>query len=320
MATKKMLPPAKPPLKALARPISRTTLAKLVRDNVITITKDLMTSDKAHNKALKDFQAWEKSGRKNPNEYSEATIEALKNFKAVNPTRWTQSNLGKTLGLSTTVVRRVFATSASKRTGSLSITDVLSLAITLGVSPGYLLQPNKKQLENDSVLQISGLFKQPVKISSHEWFMWIHSLAPLPNMTNEGYELRMAQIDTVEGIQYEEPKQIFTSTEMNRIAESSYFSALSPTLSFHEQFYPQLQREVVGRSHLDDANREFHSADRDLKVLRNKISLMTFVRRAIRLMEEYESEADTKKAINWSLNQMGHALADIARNRKKKLK
>ena len=224
------------------------------------------------------------------------------------------------MGLSTTVVRRVFATSASKRTGSLSITDVISLAITLKVSPGYLLQPNKKQLENDSTLQISGLFKQPVKISAHEWFMWVHSFAPLPNMSNDAYELRMAQIDTVEDIQYEEPKQIFTSIEMDRIADSSYFSALSPTLSVHEYFIPQLVREVIGRSHLDDAKRELHPADRDLKVLRNKISLMTFVRRAIRLMEEFDSEEDTKKAINWSLNQMGHALADIARNRKKKLK
>jgi len=139
-------------------------------------------------------------------------------------------------------------------------------------------------------------------------------------MSNDAYELRMAQIDTVEDIQYEEPKQIFTSIEMDRIADSSYFSALSPTLSVHEYFIPQLVREVIGRSHLDDAKRELHPADRDLKVLRNKISLMTFVRRAIRLMEEFDSEADTKKAINWSLNQMGHALADIARNRKKKLK
>ena len=320
MATKKVIPPAKPPVKALARPTSRTTLANLVRDNVLTITRDFMAQDKAHNKMVKDFQAWDKAGRKSSKKYSAAMIESLKNATEVKPTRWTQSNLGKTLGLSITVVRRVFATSASKRTGSVSITDVISLAITLGISPGYLMQPNKKQLENDSVLQLSGLFKQPLKIGAHEWFMWVHSFAPLPNVTNDGYELRMAQIDTVEGMQYEEPKQIFMNIDMDRIAESSYFSPLSPTLSVHEYFFPQLEREVVGRSHLDDAKRELQPADRDLRVLRNKISLMTFVRRAIRLMEDFESEADTKKAINWSLNQMGHALAEIARNRKKKLK
>jgi hypothetical protein len=320
MATKKMIPPARPPLKALARPISRTSLAKLVRDNVTTITKDLMTADKSRNQMIKDFQTWNKSGRKDSNKYSAAMIEALENMEEVNKTRWTQSNLGKTLGLSITVVRRVFATSDSKRTGSLSITDVISLAIALGVSPGYLMQPNKKQLESDSVLHISGLFNKPLKIGAHEWFMWVHSFAPLPNVSHEGYELRMAQIDTVEGMQYEEPKQIFTDIEMERIAESSYFSPLSPTLSAHEHFFPQLQRDVIGRSHLDDAKREIQPADRELKAFRNKISLMTFVRRAIRLMEEYESEADTKKAIDWSLNQMGHALADIARNRKKKLK
>jgi hypothetical protein len=36
-------------------------------------------------------------------------------------------------------------------------------------------------------------------------------------------------------------------------------------------------------------------------------------------MDEFETEGDVKKAIQWSLNQMGHALAAIAVNRLRKL-
>jgi hypothetical protein len=142
----------------------------------------------------------------------------------------------------------------------------------------------------------------------------------MPNVSNDYYELRMAQLDAVEDMKYEEPKEIYVDTEMNRIADSSYFSDLAPAISVHEYFYPELYPEVVGRSHLDDSKREFQEADRELKVFRNKITLMTFVRRSIRLMHSFESEADTKKAIRWSLNNIGHALADIARNRRTPLK
>lgn len=320
MATKKRIPPALPPQKKLARPVSRTTLNKLVKDNVTTIAKDLMAEDKAHNKMVSDFQAWEQGGRKNPNKYNEAIIHSLKDAEQRDPTRWTQNNIGKTLGISITVVRRVFASSQSKETKHLQLTDIFSLAIALGVSPAFLLQPNKKQLEQNAELHISRLFDKPLKISAHNWFMWIHSIAPMPNISNNYYELRMAQLDTVEEMLYEEPKQILIDPEMSRIADSSYFSSLSPALSVHEHFFPQLYSDVVERSHLDDSKRELHEADRDLKVFRSKITLMTFFRRAIRLMDEFETEADTKKAIRWSLNNIGHALADIARNRRIKLK
>ncbi len=50
------------------------------------------------------------------------------------------------------------------------------------------------------------------------------------------------------------------------------------------------------------------------------MTFLTFARRALRLMGEFETDGDTKKAIKWSLNQMGHALAAIAVNRLKKRK
>lgn len=320
MVAKKVIRPALPPVKKLSRSVSRTTVAKLVRDNVITISKDFTAQDKDHNRRLKEYRTWDDAGRKNPNKYSQALIEYYERAEEVPETRWTQSQLGKTIGVSTTVVRKIFATSASKRTGSVSITDVISLAIALGVTPGFLLQPNQKQLENDAELHISGILKQPLKIGAHEWFMWIHSFAPLPHIDNEYFELRMAQLDTVENMNYEEPKAVMAGTELNRIAKSSYFSDLAPTMAAHELFFPQLYPEVSGPSHLDDVKRKYHASERDLVVFRNKVSLMTHVRRAIRLMSEFESETDTKKAIRWSANNIAHTLAAIARNRSKPLK
>jgi hypothetical protein len=196
----------------------------------------------------------------------------------------------------------------------------MPLAIAFGVSPSYLLQPNRTQLTNESTLVIEGMFKTPYEIGAHDWYLWINGLAPLPNWNPEYFELRMAQLDTVENMQYEQQKEIFAEIEMDRLIESSYFSELAPAFSVNEWFYPSLYPEVQGRSHLDDAKRELQPADGQLKALRAKITFMTFARRAIRLMSEFETEIDTKKAIHWSLNNMGHALADMARNRNKPLK
>jgi transcriptional regulator with XRE-family HTH domain len=321
MATpKKKLPPAQMPRKQLSRSRSKTTLTKLVRDNINTLTKDLMAQDKQHNKILAEFVAWDKSGRKPSAKYSAAIVQIFEKMEKRDPNRWTQDRLAKTIGLSITVVRRVYASTSAKLSDSLRLSDVIPLAIAFGVSPSYLLQPNKTQLANDATLVIEGMFKSPYEIGAHDWYLWISGLAPLPSWNPEYFELRMAQLDTVENMQYEQPKEILTDIEINRLVDSSYFSELAPAFTVNEWFYPSLYPEVKGRSHLDDAKRELQPADGQLKALRAKITFMTFARRAIRLMSEFETEVDTKKAINWSLNNMGHALADMARNRNKPLK
>lgn len=321
MATQtKTIPPARVQLKKLKRNRTKTTLTKLVRDNVNTLTKDLMAQDKLHNKTIAEFKAWDKKGRKPPTKYSPAMIQVIEKMEKEDPNRWTQDRLAKTIGLSITVIRRVYASSAAKNSQSLRLSDVMPLAITFGVSPAYLLQPNRTQLANDSILVIEGMFKTPYEIGAHDWYLWINGLAALPNWNPEYFELRMAQLDTVENMKYEQPKEIFTNIEIDRIIDSSYFSDLAPAFSVNELFYPGLYPEVSGGSHLDDAKREIHPADGQLKALRAKVTFITFARRAVRLMTEFETESDTKKAILWSLNNMGHSLADIARNRNKPLK
>lgn len=319
-AQKKRIPPARVQLKQLKRNRTKTTLTKLVRDNVNTLTKDLMAQDKQHNKTIAEFKTWDKKGRKPPTKYSPAMIQVIEKMEKADPNRWTQDRLAKTIGLSITVIRRVYASSAAKNSQSLRLSDVMPLAIAFGVSPAYLLQPNRTQLANDSILVIEGMFKTPYEIGAHDWYLWINGLAALPNWNPEYFELRMAQLDTVENMKYEQPKEILTDIEIDRIIDSSYFSDLAPAFSVNEWFYPGLYPEVSGRSHLDDAKREIHPADGQLKALRAKVTFMTFARRAVRLMTEFETESDTKKAIHWSLNNMGHALADMARNRNKPLK
>jgi transcriptional regulator with XRE-family HTH domain len=319
-APKKKIPPARMPVKQLSRNRSKTTLTKLVRDNINTLTKDLMAQDKQNNKMIAEYQAWKKGGKKPPTKYSDAMAQLIENMEKSDPNRWTQDRLAKTIGLSITVIRRVYASTTAKTSESLRLSDIIPLAIAFGVSPAYLLQPNKNQLTNDSLLIIEGMFKTPYEISAHDWYLWIHGISALPNWNPEYFELRMVQLDTVENMKYEQPKEILTDIETNRLIDSSYFSELAPAFSVNEWFYPSMYPEITGRSHLDDAKRELQPADGQLKALRAKITFMTFARRAIRLMSEFETEADTKKAIHWSLNNMGHALADMARNRNKPLK
>ena len=85
-------------------------------------------------------------------------------------------------------------------------------------------------------------------------------------------------------------------------------------------FYPGLQAEVDGKFFIEDVKQNLQPADRELAAFQNKVTFLTFSRRALRLMDDFETESDIKKAIKWSLNQMGHALAAIAVNRLKKLK
>ena len=103
------------------------------------------------------------------------------------------------------------------------------------VSPGYLLQPNRKQLENDSTLQIAGLQHdgKSLVINAHQWFLWVHSMGPLSGQSPEEYEVRMSQLTTEEDMKYEQPKEILTGIELNRAVNASYFSPISPGISAH---------------------------------------------------------------------------------------
>ena len=322
VAPKRTVPPARPSVKKLSKSVSRTSMIKLVRDNVVTLTKEKMARDKSHNQTLAEFQKWVKKGKKPQNKYSAAMVTNLETWEKVNPNRWTQDQLPKTIGISKTIILKVYGSSESKKSEHIDISELIPLAVGLGVSPGYLLQPNRKQLENDSTLHIAGLQKDgnALKINAHQWFLWVNSMGPLPGQLPEDYEIRMSQLTTEEDMKYEQPREILTAIELNRAINASYFSPISPGISAHEVFYPGLQPEVNGRFFLEYAERKIQPADRELTVFQNKVTFLTFARRGLRLMEEFETEGDIKKAIKWSLNQMGHALAAIAVNRLRKLK
>lgn len=321
-APKRTVPPARPPVKKLSKPVSRTSMTKLVRDNINTLTKERMAWDKSHNETLAEFKEWVKKGRKPKDKYSPEMVKILETWEKVSPTRWTQNQLPKTLGISKTVILRVYGSSATKKSDSLHIDDVIPLAVGLGVSPGYLLQPNRKQLENDSILHIAGLQHdgKSLVVNAHQWFLWVHSMGPLPGQSPAVYEVRMSQLTTEEDMKYEQPKEILTGIELNRAINASYSSPISPGISAHEMFHPSLQSEVDGKFFIEDTERKLQPADRELIAFQNKVTFLTFNRRALRLMDEFETEDDIKKAIKWSLNQLGHALAAIAVNRFRKLK
>lgn len=320
MATPKRVIPPGPEVKRLSKDVSKTTITKLVRDNLISLIRDKISEDKHYNSIVKGYLAWQKTGETPYGfDFTSTSAKVFEGAELVDANRWTQDRLAKTLKISKTVVRRVFDQSPTKGSKSLHLSDVIPLAIAFGVSPGYVLQPNRKQLENNSTLQIEGMLTVPLEVTAHQWFAWVHGMAGLPGKSSKSFEVRMTQLTSYENMEYLKPAEIFTPIEMDRIFEGSYFSPLAATLSAHEWFSPLLAPDVNGRSFLDDAQRKRQPADRDLMVLRSKITFFTHARRALRLMDEFEGDHDTKKAIFWSLNQLGHALAAVAANRPKKL-
>jgi hypothetical protein len=321
-APKRTVPPARPPVKKLSKPVSRTSMTKLVRDNLNTLTKEKMAWDKSHNETLAEFGKWVKKGRKPQDKYSDEMVKILETWEEVNPNRWTQNQLPTTIGISKTVILKVYGSSKTKKSDSIDISELIPLAVGFGVSPGYFFQPNRKQLENDSTLHIAGLQQdgKSLVINAHQWFIWVHSMGPLPGQSPEDYEVRMSQLTTEEDMKYEQPKEILTGIELQRAINASYFSPISPGISAHEVFYPGLQAEVDGKFFIEDVKQNLQPADRELAAFQNKVTFLTFSRRALRLMDDFETESDIKKAIKWSLNQMGHALAAIAVNRLKKRK
>jgi hypothetical protein len=219
------------------------------------------------------------------------------------------------------VILKVYGTSKSKVNDSIRLSELILLSVGFGVSPGYLLQPNRKQLENNSTLHITGLRRdgKSLVIDAHRWFLWVHSMGSLPGRSSKDYEDRMSQLTTEEDMKYELPNKFDPDKELNRVFNATYSSPISPGVAALEVFYPSLHGEVSGRFFVEDAKRNLQAAGRELSVFQNKVTFMTFARRALRLMDEFETEGDVKKAIQWSLNQMGHALAAIAVNRLRKL-
>lgn len=319
VATKaRNIPPARPPIKRLPRTPSNTTLTKLVRDNVITLTREYMARDKASNLELDAFKDWKKKGSRPSNRYTQAQIDELESRTRFDPKEWTKSRLAETLGIRETVMKRIYAKSGSKTSKSLLMNDVVTIAIALHVSPSFLLQPNKEQLEENSTLKISGLRTTPFEVSAHTWFFWVHGITGLDATTNLWYIRRMAEITTLPDANYDEPSNIIPSHEINRIISSSYTSAFASGLALLRKFEPE-KIKIDKPTYLGGAKRMLQPADRDLSMFQALNDAMTSFRLAVNHMFEHSSETDTEKAIRWSLNNMGNAFAQLARNRHKPL-
>jgi len=319
VATKvRNIPPARPAIKRLPRTSSSTTLTKLVRDNVITLTREYMARDKASNLELTAFEEWKKKGSKPASRYTQTQIDELESRERFDPKEWTQSRLAKTLGIRTAVVKRIYAKSGPKATKSLSMDDVVTIAIALHVSPSFLLQPNRKQLDENSTLMISGLRTTPFEVSAHTWFLWVHGIAGLDATTNLWYIRRMAEITTLSDAKYDEPSNIIPIHEINRIISDSYTSAFASGVSLLRKFEPE-KMKIDKPTYLGGAKRMMQPADRDLRMFQALNDAMTSFRLAVTHMFQHSSETDTEKAIRWSLNNMGNAFAQLAKNRNKPL-
>ena len=320
MASKfRTIPPARMPVKVLKRNTSTTSLANLVRDNVITLTRDYMARDKALNQELREFNSWRTKGSKPANKYSDEQIAVLEARRLVDPKDWTQSRLAKTLGIRVTVIRRLFAKDGPKASRKLTLDDVVAIAAALHVSPSYLLQPNNRQLENDSILQIHGLQKTSFTVGAHTWFYWVNGLAGLDARTNDWYIKRMAELTTIEDATYEEPSNLSPNIELSRIMREAYTSPYSSGVAAFDSFNPE-EINLSGPSYIGQPKRLVQPADRERRVFQAVNESFTAFRLGLAHMFKHETTEVTEKAIRWSLGNIGRALATMASNRASKLK
>ena len=277
-----------------------------------------MARDKSSNLELDAYEAWKKKGSRPSDRYTKAQIEEFESRKRFDPKEWTQSRLAKTLGIRAAVVRRIYAKTGPKTSKSLSIDDVITIAIALHVSPSFLLQPNKKQLEENSTLEISGLRKTPFQVSAQTWFLWVHGLAGLDASTNLWFIRRMAEITTTPDGDYDEPSNIIPIHEINRIMKDAYVSPFASGVALLRKFDPE-SISLTEPTYIGTTKRFMQPADRDLTMFQAINDAITTFRLTIAHMFEHRTEQDTEKALRWSLSNMGNAFARLARNRPEKM-
>lgn len=277
-----------------------------------------MARDKASNSELDAYESWKKKGSRPSDRYSKTQIDELESRERFDPKEWTQSRLAKKLGIRAAVVRRIYAKTGPKTSKSLSIDDVITIAMALHVGPSFLLQPNKKQLEENSTLQISGLRSAPYQVSAHTWFLWVHGLTGLNASTNSWFIRRMAELTTLPDGNYDEPSNIIHIHEINRITKDSYSSPFASGVALLRKFDPE-SISVTEPSYLGATKRSQQPADRDLTMFQAINDAITTFRLTIAHMFEHRTELDTEKALRWSLSNMGNAFARLAKNRPVKM-
>ena len=217
------------------------TVANLVRLNLNALLRDLATHDLIWNQYYMEFKSWLESDPLNRDSYAYSDEELLrfKNFGGIHDyQQWSMSQLAQRLytleaqnGKKSLVgrVRKILSPRKSKGAADLPMEEVVRFAIEVDVSPGALLNPLAKWLEEDSRLRFVNFGPQPLEISALDWFLFVNGLSGVKGMGYEGHRIQMQNFSAQLGLWADSSKPYFLKEEIERLEKSSRSPILPPT-------------------------------------------------------------------------------------------
>jgi hypothetical protein len=264
---------------------------------------------------------WTKTGRKiGDYVFSPGILDGVEK-RDIN--RWTPDRLHKSSGITKAVIRKIFEEpvvkkgTQSKAVGQklLRIDEVIPLAVTFGVTPGYLLQPFREDLENYSLICLTGFGKQDLIVNAHDWFSWVHGFKSLPIQGSATIEERLTYLSATKDTKLLKSHQMDAPEELRRLLASTYGSEVNATIVANIQFHPLTSNPPRTPHPMDHVPRKRTQVERIRWRLVKHFSFMTNARRALRLVSELDDPERIKQAIDWSVDMMREDLSSIAANR-----
>lgn len=324
MKKKEPVLPGVPKRKTLTQVMVQRTLTELVRGNLLALQTDRIDAAKIHNGMIDEYEHWMQTG-KYIGEYR-FTKGLLDGVERQDVMRWTVDRMSKSTGISVAVLRKIFddpePTQSTKKPsgkpvglGLLRVDEVIPLAVFFGVTPGYLLQPFREDLENYSLLKIGGFGKQDFVVNAHDWFSWVHGFLSLPMQGSATIEERLTYLSASQETKRLKPHQVNTKDALPRFLASAYGSEVNATIVANIQYTPFTSNPPREPHPLNDAVRKKTQVERIRWRLRKQFSYMTNVRRALRLVGQLDTPDELKRAIDWSVEMMREDLSAIAANR-----
>ncbi len=313
-----------PKPKKLQQVMVTRTLTELVRGNLVALLRDRIAADKMHNAMVDAYEHWSRTGRK-IGDYL-FTPGSLDGVKKRDVMQWTPDRLHKSSGIPKAVIRKVFEEPVVKKSSKskstkpvgqklLRIEEVIPLAVIFGVTPGYLLQPFREDLENYSLLSITGFGKEDLVVNAHDWFAWVHGFRALPHQGGRTIEERLTYLSATADTKLLKPHEMDAPEELKRFLASTYGSEVNATIIANLQFHPLTTPAAREPHPMDSATRKRGQVARLRWRLVKQFSYMTNARRALRLVNEIEDPELLKRAIDWSIEMMRDDLSAFAANK-----
>lgn len=306
------------------------TVALLVRLNLNALLRDLATRDQIWNSYLNEYKDWLDSDpmQRDSYKYSKDELLRFKNFgQEADYQQWSMSRLAQRLysieaqaGKKSIVgrVRKILSSSKGKGTNVLPIEEVVRFAIEVDVSPGSLLNPLAKWLEEDSILKFINFGPKPLEISALDWYLFVNGLSGVRGVGYEGHRIQMMNFSAQTGLWADASKPYFLKEEIARI-DASNSSPVIPEVGSNGWSFVAGQGDITDVTlpsphPLDSMSPPKSYLERVHSRTRASINLLNIVRHVF-IVGNSRFWMDTRKEdIEWHLDQLRVVLSELSIN------